>query len=370
MTKIDIEKFVPGHVRELAPYQPGKLIEDVLEEMGLASAVKLASNENSLGPSPLALRAATEALGGVARYGDADSRRLREAIAARTGHPAGGIVAGNGSSEFILVMAHALLGPGTTAIMSRPSFTLFAKFAQAAGAMAAEFPVTARYGHDLAAMAERARSDASVRMVFVDNPLNPTGAYMSGEEVSAFLGSLPAGCLLVLDEAYADFARSPRPDYGRLLADGRVVILRTFSKIMGLAGLRAAYALMAPELARELNKVRQPFNLNVLAQAAAMAALDDHGHAQRTLEMTWAALALYAGRLPRFGLEVYPTEANFVMARLPGGIPADDFVKKMLKEGVIIRSLSSFGLPGHVRINAGQDFESRELFRAIGRCLG
>ena len=181
---------------------------------------------------------------------------------------------------------------------------------------------------------------------------------------------MPKSALLVLDEAYADFARAPRPDYPSLLKDGRLAILRTFSKIMGLAGLRAAYALMDPALAKELNKARQPFNLNNLAQAGALAALGDREHVEKTLAMTWAALEVFGQRLPGYGFKVYPTQANFVMAGLPGAMEADGFVKKMLKEGVILRSLSSFGLPGHVRINAGLGHELDALFRAIEACLG
>jgi histidinol-phosphate aminotransferase len=367
MSNKNLNLMVPVHIRELAGYQPGKLIEDVLEEMGLERAVKLASNENSLGPSPLAVRAVAESLSGLYRYGDADSRRLREAISRKISYPVEGIVAGNGSSEFILVLAHTLLGPGLTAVMSKPSFTLYAKNAQAAGAKVVEVPLTADYSHDLENLI--AKSDASVRLVFIDNPVNPTGSYLSPNQIEYLLNQLPKTALLVLDEAYTDFVKAPRPDYHRLLADGRLVILRTFSKIMGLAGLRAAYALMDPELAKALNKVRQPFNLNTLAQIGAQAALEDNKHINDTLEMTWAALELFKKKLPSFGFTVYPSEANFIMAKLPKGHTADDFTKKMLKEGVIIRSLSSFGLPDHVRINAGLEGELEELFKAIDNCL-
>jgi histidinol-phosphate aminotransferase len=367
MTNARIYSAVPPHIRELAVYQPGKLIEDVLEEIGLKSAVKLASNENSLGPSPLAVQAVSKALDGLARYGDADSRRLREAISRKTGHPVEGILAGNGSSEFILVMAHALLGPGLTAVMSKPSFTLYAKNAQAAGAEVVEVPLDRDHRHDLNALV--ARTDPSVRLIFIDNPVNPTGSYLAPDQIEELSSGLPDSALLVLDEAYIDFVRAPRPDYGRLLADGRVIVLRTFSKIMGLAGLRAAYALMDPELARAVNKVRQPFNLNTLAQVGALAALEDEDHIRDTLAMTWSALERFKETLPTLGLTVYPTEANFVMSKLPEGRAADDFTKKMLKEGVIIRSLSSFGLPDHIRINAGQKHELEELFKAMGKCL-
>jgi histidinol-phosphate aminotransferase len=368
MTIKNIDLIIPDYIKKLDLYQPGRLIEDVMREMGLSNVVKLASNENSLGPSPLAVKAISGALQGLSRYGDADSRHLREVLAQREGIPVEGVLAGNGSSEFILVMAHALLGPGLTAVMSKPSFTLYAKNAQAAGAKVIEVPLDDSYGHDLKAIT--AQVDSSVRLVFIDNPVNPTGAYLEPGQIKQLLDSLPETTLLVLDEAYADFIRhGPRPDYVDLQTDGRLVVLRTCSKLMGLAGLRAAWALMDPDLAQALNKVRQPFNLNTLAQIGAIAALGDHGHIVNTLVMTWNSLKELAEVLPTYGLTVYPTEANFLMARLPEGHTANDFTKKMLKEGVIVRSLSSFGLSNHVRINAGQPSEMSVLFKAIGKCL-
>lgn len=361
------ERLIPGHVRGLARYQPGKLIEDVLDEMGLTSAVKLASNENSLGPSPKALEAARAALSGLARYGDADSRRLREKISAKLGFPAARIVAGNGSSEIILTLCHTVLDRGLRAVMSRPSFTLYAKNTQAAGAEAVEVPLTKEFGHDLAAV--RKNLDADARLVFLDNPLNPSGSYLQPREIEGLAADLPEACALVLDEAYADFARDPRPDYQKLMATGKVIVLRTFSKVMGLAGLRAAYALAPAPLAEALNKTRQPFNLNTLAQLGAMAALDDDEHVARTLAMTWESLDEYYDVLPRLGLTVRPTQANFLMAGLPAGLSADEVTKRMLRDGVIIRSLSSFGLPGHVRVNAGQKFEREALYKSLEKAL-
>ncbi|MDR1486976.1 MAG: histidinol-phosphate transaminase [Deltaproteobacteria bacterium] len=369
MKKVNVDFFIPRHIKELGVYVPGRLIEDVLEELGLKSAVKLASNENSLGPSPLAIDAMSLALGGLGRYGDADSRRLREAISKLADHPPEGILAGNGSSEFILVMSHALLSPGATALMSKPSFTLYAKNSQASGAKVVESPLDAGYGHDLEAIASAI--DPTVRLIFLDNPLNPTGAYLRPEAIYKFLEKLPPTTLLVLDEAYIDFCRAPRPDYKALLATNQVIIYRTFSKIFGLAGLRVGYALMAPELAEALNKVRQPFNLNSLTQVAVLTALKDEEHLKKTLSMTWSALDQFKERLPEFGLTVYPTQANFIMARLPQGIAADAFTQALMKEGVIIRSLTSFGLPNHVRINAGTQEELSALFAAMSKvCSG
>ncbi|MDR1656788.1 MAG: histidinol-phosphate transaminase [Deltaproteobacteria bacterium] len=367
MSQIDISTIVAPCIRDLDVYVPGRLIEDVLEEAGLSSAIKLASNENSLGPSPKAIEAVSKALGGLAKYGDADSRRLRQAISLKTGHPVEGILAGNGSSEFILVISHALLQPGLSAVMSRPSFTLYAKNAQAAGAEVREIPLGPDYGHDLNKIVQNV--DLNTRLVFVDNPLNPTGAYLGPEKVLALLEQLPQTTLLVLDEAYIDFCRAPRPDYASLLATGRVVILRTFSKIFGLAGLRAAYALLDPKLAAELNKVRQPFNLNNLAQIAITAALNDQEHLLATLAMNADSMNRFGQQLPALGLTVYPTEANFIMVGLPSSLTADALVAALLKEGVIIRSLKSFGLPHHVRINAGTPHELDVLFAALQKVM-
>lgn len=367
MTKADIAGLVPEWIKTLAPYVPGRLIEDVLEEAGLDSAVKLASNENSLGPSPLAMEAAAKLLNGLNRYGDADARRLRLEVAARESHPVEGVLAGNGSSEFVLVMAHALLGPGLKAVMSRPSFTLYAKNTQAAGAEAVELPLTADHGHDLAAILKSV--DANARLVFIDNPLNPTGAYLSPQEIMSLAENLPPETILVLDEAYIDFCRAPRPDYKALLATGQVAVIRTFSKIYGLAGLRSAYALVDPELAAALNKVRQPFNLNNLAQTAVLAALKDEAHLEKTLAMTWSALDRLAEELPPLGLKVSPTQSNFLMAELPRGVPADLLMGALLKEGVIIRSLASFGLPNHIRVNAGTAQELDIFMAALAKVL-
>ncbi|MDR2444270.1 MAG: histidinol-phosphate transaminase [Deltaproteobacteria bacterium] len=370
MTKTEptsTSSLVPPYIKDLAQYVPGSLIEDVLEAYGLTQAVKLASNENSLGSSPKAMEAVTEAMRGLHRYGDADSRRLRQAISRYVNYPIEGIIAGNGSSEFVFVLSHALLNQDLSAVMSRPSFTLYAKNSQAAGALVREIPLTKDYGHDLKKI--RQNIDNSTRLVFLDNPLNPTGAYLSPEEITDFLNDLPEKTILVLDEAYIDFCRAPRPDYQALLETNQVVILRTFSKIYGLAGLRAAYALCPPALAAELNKVRQPFNLNNLAQAAVIGALTDTDHLKNTLAMTWAAIDRFNKELPALGLKAYPTEANFIMAGLPEGLSADTLTLALLKEGIIIRSLTSFGLPNHVRINAGTSMELNVFFPALKKVL-
>jgi histidinol-phosphate aminotransferase len=358
--------LIPDYIKDLPAYVPGRLMEDVAEEMNLTRIIKLASNENCLGPSPKAAAAMAEALTRLGRYGDADSRRFREALAGHLGLEPKYILAGNGSSEFILILAHALLKPGLSAVMSRPSFTLYSSNVRAAGAEAREVPVSAGFGHDLPAML--AKMDSETRLVFLDNPLNPTGAWLTPAEIYGFLEKLPPRCLLVLDEAYTDFARKERPDYDRLLAGGQTVILRTFSKIYGLAGARLAYMLADPDLTACLNKIRQPFNLNSPAQAGALAALSDLDHYQNTRLISWAGLDYFREKLPPLGLPVRPTQANFLMAG-PVSIGGPALEKALLKEGIIIRSLASFGLERYVRITAGLPWENEVLTEALGRIL-
>jgi len=360
------KNLIPKHIQDLSAYVPGRLTEDVIEELGLTSAIKLASNENNLGSSPKAIKAISLAVDKLARYGDADCRRLKEALAQKLKVSALNILAGNGSSEFILLLCHALLQPGQKAIMSRPSFTLYAKNAAAAGADALEIPVTPNYGHDLEAMIRKTNPGD---LIFLDNPLNPTGAWLTPQELTSFLEKIPKSSLLVLDEAYADFCRLPRPDYHNFLSDGRVIILRTFSKIYGLAGLRSAYALMDKSISEALNKIRQPFNLNNLAQVGTLAALEDDEHLEKTLKMTWDCLDFFSEKLPALGLKVYPTQANFVMASLPNNFTADNVCNNLLKEGVIIRSLTSFGLPRHIRISVGLPEEIAILVKAMTTVL-
>lgn len=356
--------IVPESIENLSPYVPGRLLEDVQRELNLSNIIKLASNENSLGASPRAMDAMTAALGNIYRYGDADARALKLALSEKFGYDPACIVAGNGSSEFILVLAHALCGPGLSAVMSRPSFTLYAKNVEAAGGRALEAPLTPAYGHDLDGLLKLV--DETTRLVFLDNPLNPTGAYLQPDEIAAFYEKLPDTCLLVLDEAYVEFARQPKLLWSPSLE--RLAVMRTFSKLYGLAGLRAAYCLMAPQFAAAINKVRQPFNMNSLTQAGAIAALGDEDFIQRTLRMTWDGLDYLRAECVALGLKPYPTEANFIMIGLDGR-SADEVFQAILRQGIISRSLSSFGLTQHLRVNAGQPYEMEAFIRALKAVL-
>jgi len=360
-------KIVPDHILELASYVPGRLIEEVEAELGLTGIIKLASNENTLGPSPRALAAMAEALPRVHRYSDADSRVLKKALARKFGYDPATLITGNGSSEFILVLAHTLLGPGLKAVMSTPSFALYATNARAAGAEVLQAPLTSDHRHDLEAV--RRLVDERTRLVFLDNPLNPTGGWLEPDELMAFYHTLPKSAVLVVDEAYVEFSRRSRIDWRPYLhSPGRLMVMRTFSKAYGLAGLRAAYALVDPSLAGILSKVRQPFNMNVLAQIGAAAALDDDEFVEKTLKMTWFSLDRLAVEIQRLGLVANPTEANFIMVDLKGR-SADEIFQAVLRRGVITRSLTSFGLPNHLRINAGLPEETEAFLRALEEVL-
>jgi histidinol-phosphate aminotransferase len=366
--KRGMSKIIPNYIKNLSPYVPGRLIEDVEIELGFPGLVKLASNENSLGSSPKALEAITRVLASLHRYSDADSRVLKAALARKFGYDPAQIICGNGSSEFILVLTHALAGPGSRVIMSSPSFTLYAKNAQAAGAEVCQVPLTADYNHDLEAILSKVNLKTS--LIFLDNPLNPTGAYLESKQVEIFYRKLPANTLLVLDEAYIDFTRRPKSDFKPLLAEknSHLIVLRTFSKAYGLAGLRAAYAVTNPELTLSLNKVRQPFNMSVLAQAGAVAALDDDEFLQKTLKMTWASLDYFQEKFTALGLIPQPTEANYIMVDLKGR-SADKIYQAVLHQGVITRSLTSFGLATHLRVSAGLKEESEALVLALTKVL-
>ncbi|MDR2353523.1 MAG: histidinol-phosphate transaminase [Deltaproteobacteria bacterium] len=357
--------IIPPYIDSLSPYVPGRLIEDAVKELGLTKVIKLASNENNLGPSPMVLKAITEALPGIYRYGDPASQQLKKAIAKKLDLPPEYIICANGSSEFILVLAHAILRPGLGAVMSKPSFTLYHLNAAASGAEITEIGLK-DYKHDLLAI--KKAINENTRLVFLDNPINPTGGWLTKESLREFVEDLPPKCLLLLDEAYVDFARSPRPDYKELLSGGQVIILRTFSKLYGMAGLRAGYALMDPILSEAINKIRQPFNINLLAQIGALAALKDDSYAQETKKNVWKMLDVLYLELPKLGLQTHPTEANFLMVGT-GNMPAQDFYTGLFKEGVIIRSLTSFGLFDKVRISVGIHPEILSLIEASKKVL-
>ncbi len=354
-------------VRGLVPYEPGKPIEALERELGIREAVKLASNENPLGPSPRALEAARAALAGIARYPDGHGHALRAALAARHGVDPACVVLGNGSNDVLDLVARAFLGPGTEAVMSAHAFAVYPIATRAAGAEAVVAPAR-DFGHDLEAMA--ARVTARTRVVWIANPNNPTGTRLAPERLRAFLEALPPHVVAVVDEAYHEYA-APAGEAGAiawLAALPRLVVTRTFSKAHGLAGLRIGYGVAAPEVAELLNRVRQPFNANAVAQAAAQAALADEAHIARSVALNREGMAQLEAGLGELGLAWIPSAGNFLCVDV--GREAAPVYEALLREGVIVRPVAGYGLPRHLRVTVGLPEENRRFLEALGRVLG
>lgn len=351
-------------IAALQPYVPGKPIEELERELGLTDVVKLASNENPLGPSPKALAAVRAALGGVHRYPDGACFRLRDKLSRRLDVAPGQLVFGCGADEILELVAKAFLGPGDECVFAWPSFAMYPIVTRGMGATPVAVPLDAQLVHDLDAIAQAI--GAHTRVVIVCNPNNPTGTSVGAEAFERFATALPEDLVLVIDEAYVDFAR--RPDFPDALAWVRrrpgTLVMRTFSKSVGLAGLRVGYGIADPELAGFLERARHPFNVNLLAEVAAAAALDDHEHLERTRRLNAECIELLTRELGALGIEVWPSEANFVLAR-----PGPGAYERLLREGVIVRPLAGFGLPEHVRISIGLPDENERLVKALRRMI-
>ncbi len=357
----------PAHIRAIAPYQPGKPISELAREMGLAEAdiVKLASNENPLGISPKARAAITAHLDELALYPDGNGFELKTAIAAKLDVDIAGIVLGNGSNDVLELAARALLGPGVSAVYSEHAFAVYPLAIQATGARGIAAPAR-DYGHDLTAMREAIAEDT--RLVFIANPNNPTGTLLDAAALHAFLASLPAGVAVVLDEAYGEYLdenlRAPSPRW--LDEFPNLILTRTFSKAYGLAGLRVGYALAHPEVADLLNRVRQPFNVNSLALAAATAALDDHDFLARAKSVNDAGMAQLLAGCEKLGLSHIPSHGNFVCIEVGD---AGKVFQSLLRRGVIVRPVGNYGLPGHLRVSIGLPEQNDRFLAALADIL-
>jgi histidinol-phosphate aminotransferase len=357
-----LERVVKPHILALEPYQPGKPSEELERELGITGSIKLASNESPLGPSPRALAALREALAGVHRYPDGASFELRRKLAARLGVGEGQLVFGAGADEILELLAKVLLGPGDECVYAWPSFAMYPIVVQGMGARGVRVPLDPSLCHDLSAMG--AAVSPRTKLVFVCNPNNPTGTSVGAADFDRFLAALPAQVVVAVDEAYVDFAR--RSDFPDSLAwlsrRPGTVVLRTFSKIYGLAGLRVGYGVADPELASYLERARHPFNVNRLAEVAAVAALDDREYRERITRLTAEGIAYLSRELRALGIEVWPSDANFVLARAGAGI-----YERLLREGVIVRPLAGFGMPEHVRISVGLPEENERLVKTLRR---
>ena len=360
------EHLIAKDIAALVPYPPGKPLEELEREMGVANAVKLASNENPLGPSPRAIDAVANALGNLHRYPDGRGYYLKESLAAKLGVEMDQLVLGNGSNEIIELMVRTFLRPGLDVVFSDPTFLVYAKVVQGASGNITRVPLK-DFRHDLAGLA--AAVTDKTRLLFLDNPNNPTGTLVPAGELKRFMADLPRSLVLILDEAYVDFVRSDEALDPRdvLDTDRPVIFLRTFSKAYGLAGLRIGYGLAHREIVDYLDRVRQPFNVNTLAQVGALAALEDEEFRTQTLELTWDGLAWLSQELESMGLKAFPTQTNFMMIGLSR--PADQVSKALLPKGLIVRSLSSYGYPDIIRVNAGLPEENQRLIQGLKEVL-
>jgi histidinol-phosphate aminotransferase len=362
---------LPG-IRGLTPYQPGKPIEELQRELGLSDVIKLASNENPLGASPKARAAAETALADLQLYPDGSGFRLKRALSARLRVAPEQITLGNGSNEILELLTRVFLAPGRAALFSEYAFAVYPIVTQAVGAEARVAPALAPdgpmpLGHDPAAF--HRGLDEKVRLVFIANPNNPTGTWLTPDEIGEFLRAAPADVVVLLDEAYHEYMDPAlRPDSLSLLArHPNLVITRTFSKIYGLAALRVGYSVSHPALADLLNRARQPFNNNNLALVAAEAALDDSEHVRRSVENNRQGLQMLKSGLGSMGLRCLPSQANFVCFDL--GRPSDAIYDALLKQGVIVRPLASYSMPDYLRVTVGTPAQNARFIEALRRVI-
>lgn len=367
-----LEICAPG-VKALKPYEPGKPITELQRELGVHDVIKLASNENPLGPSPKAVAAIRAALAGLAIYPDGQAYELRQALANKHALDPACITLGDGSDQNLEFLARAFLEPGKNAVFSRHAFAVYGIVTQAVGAesrVADAHPPqhpTAPYGHNLERMLAAVTTDT--RLVFIANPNNPTGTWLDKDSLYAFLKKLPPRVLAVVDEAYIEYVEEPAyPDCAQWLAEfPNLVVTRTFSKIYGLAGLRFGYSLSHARVAELLNRIRQPFNVSNLAQAGALAALADTEHLRDSVAMNREGRAQLQAGFRELGLQWIPSIANFLTVDCRR--PARPVYEALLREGVIVRPVANYGLPNHLRITIGLPQQNLRLLAALKKVL-
>ncbi len=360
---------IPGNISSITPYPPGKPQDELEREYGVTHSIKLASNDNPWGPPPTAVQAIQAALGNLHRYPDGSSYYLTRAIAAYHGMEPGEVVLGNGSNEVIEFLVKAFVREGDEVITSHPSFLMYQKFVQVKGGKNIVLPLH-NLQHDLKAIVENISE--RTRLIFIDNPNNPTGTAIAPVDLYRLLSLVPESVIVVLDEAYVDFMdESLQVDVYSLIrnSQGRcpVVSLRTFSKAYGLPGLRIGYGLMAPEVANCLHKVRQPFNINNLAQVGALAALQDRDYYQAVLQRNKAGRALLQTGVEKLGCTAYPSQTNFILIDVH--VDADTLYNAMLYEGVIIRSMRAYGYSSCIRVTVGTGEENERFLAVLAGCL-
>lgn len=363
---LDVCELTAPGVNGLVPYVPGKPIEELERELGLTEIIKLASNENPLGPGKKALAAIQAALPKLTLYPDGNGFSLKKALSAKYGVSVEQITLGNGSNELLELLARAFLKPGLEALFSEHAFAVYPIVTQAVGATAVVAPAT-NYGYDLAELAKKVNKNT--RLVFIANPNNPTGTILQRDALSSFIAALPQHCLCVLDEAYYEFVnpeiRANSLEWLSLYPN--LILTRTFSKAYGLAGLRIGYSLSSPAIADILNRVRQPFNVNSLALVAAEAALGDTDYLEQTVKVNKDGLAQLTEGFKALDLTWIPSYGNFVSVDLMH--PAQPFYEALLKKGVIVRPVANYGMPTHLRVSVGTQEENRFFLQALAQVL-
>ena len=365
-------QFGPDYVRAIAPYQAGKPISEVAREFGLdeAKIVKLASNENPLGMPESAKQAMLAALAEIGRYPDANGFALKQAVSAKYGVPQDWITLGNGSNDILELAAHAFVQPGQAVIYAQHSFAVYALATQAVGGRAIEVPAR-NYGHDLEAMAQAI--DAGTRLVFIANPNNPTGTFVPAAELEAFLQQVPQHVVVVLDEAYNEYL-APELQYDSIAWAKRypnLLVSRTLSKAYGLAGLRVGFGIAQPAITDLLNRIRQPFNVNSMAQTAAVAALNDAEFLRRSAQLNADGYRQLTQAFEAMDLEYVPSFGNFVLVRVGNDSGAGARVNlELLKRGIIVRPVGNYGLPEWLRISIGLPEENAAFLAALREILG
>jgi histidinol-phosphate aminotransferase len=357
---------IPEYILSIKPYKPGKPLEELEREYGIKNSIKLASNENPLGPSPKAISAMLAAMQNLHRYPDGSGYMLINKLADKLGVSPGQIILGNGSDDVIGMLARAYLRAGNDAVMTTPSFLMYEIFVRSVGAAPVFVPLKS-LAVDLDAMLSSITP--RTRMIFLNNPNNPTGTFITRAQFDRFSSRLPDDIVVVLDEAYIEFAQVPDCVNGlELIQNNRpIAVLRTFSKIYGLAGIRIGYGVMPSEMASLLNRIRQPFNVNSLAQAGAMGALDDDEFLIKTKNLIRDELAFMQAYLKKIDVDFFPTQANFFLIDVKGD--ADEVFDMMLGEGVIVRSMASYGYPQYIRVNAGLRNENIRFLGALEKVL-
>lgn len=365
-----LQLAAPG-VRGLHPYQPGKPIEELEREYGVSNIIKLASNENPLGPSPLALAAAQQALKDVWLYPDGAGFILKQKLSEKFGFAMNQVTLGNGSSDVLEFAVRAFVTPNDEVIFSKHSFAVYPILTQAAGARAVVTPAK-NWGNDLAAMRDAVTE--RTRLIFIANPNNPTGTCLGRSELESFIRDLPSHVIVVLDEAYfeyASFAGLGGTDFPNGLEwvehYPNLIVARTFSKCYGLAGLRVGYSVSHPEVADLLNRVRPPFNANLVAMAAAVAALDDDEHLQRTVSLNRDGMHQLVAGFKTLGLDYIPSGGNFISVDM--GRVAAPYYDLLLREGIIVRPVANYAMPNHLRVTIGTPEQNERFLVALKKVL-